>query len=191
MLAEFCGAYPAVVVELREESTEEMVADLYAGRIDAATLAALPRSDDGRLAFHSLGEEPLVLIAGTMTPLADKARMPIAAMAGFDLVLYRPGSAVREVILSALAVEGVTPRVRLETRDYRTARALASVGMAAAIVPRSVAEEPGPPVCTLRLEPELTWTPSLAWAAAHRPGPALAAFIDFAIRHPELSSVGR
>jgi DNA-binding transcriptional LysR family regulator len=37
LLAGFCGAYPAVDVELREETTEEMVADLYAGRLDAAT----------------------------------------------------------------------------------------------------------------------------------------------------------
>jgi hypothetical protein len=40
----------------------------------------------------------------------------------------------------------------------------------------------------VRLTPEPTWTPSLAWSAVRRPTPALAAFIAFAIRHPGLTS---
>ncbi len=186
LLAGFCDAFPAVDVELREENTDEMVADLYAGRLDAATVAALPRVDDGRLASHPLGHEQLVLVTATAAPLAGKRRVPIAALDGLDLVLYSPGSAVREMIVSALAASGARPRVRFETREYSTARVLASAGLAAAVLPRSVAEEPGPPVRVLRLEPEPTWAPSLAWSARRRPAPSLAAFIDFAIQHAEL-----
>jgi DNA-binding transcriptional LysR family regulator len=190
LLAGFCGAYPAVDVELREETTEEMVADLYAGRLDAATVAVLPRPDDGRLAWHSLGTEPLVLAVGTGTRLAGWGSMPVVGLDGLDVVLYRPGSAVRDVIVSALAAAGARPRVRFETREYSTARMLASVGLAAAILPRSVAAEPGPPVSVIRLDPEPAWTPSLAWAAGRRPAPALAAFIGFVTAHPDLASVG-
>jgi len=95
-----------------------------------------------------------------------------------------------EIILTALKAAGATPRVRFETREYGAARILASVGLASAIMPRSVAELPGPAVHVARLDPEPWWMPSLAWSAQRRPLPALTAFIDFTIAHPELGSVG-
>lgn len=187
LLVDFSAANPRVEVELREESTDAMVADLHAGILDAATLAAMPQPDDRRLASHPLGHEPLVLITGGSGPLSRRRRVPVAALDGLDLVLYSPGSAVREVIVTALAAVGARPTVRFETREYGTARALVSVGLAAAIVPRAVAEEAGPPVRIVRLEPEPTWAPSLAWSAVRRPAPALAAFLEFAVGHPQFA----
>ena len=187
LLAEFGAASPRIEVELREESNQAMVADLCAGLLDVATLAALPEPGDGRLASHPLGREPLVLITGTGGPLAGEQRVPVAALDGLDLVLYSQGSAVREIIVSALAAAGATPVIRFETREYATARALASAGLAAAVLPLSVAEEAGPPVRVARLDPEPAWAPSLAWSAVRRPPPALAAFIRFAVGHPELA----
>jgi DNA-binding transcriptional LysR family regulator len=113
--------------------------------------------------------------------------VPVTALDGLDLVLYSQGSAVREIIVSALAAAGATPVIRFETREYATARELASAGLAAAILPLSVAEEAGPPVRVVRLVPEPAWAPSLAWSAVRRPPPALAAFIRFAAGHPELA----
>ena len=191
LLAAFCKAYPAVDVDLREETTDEMVADLHAGQLDAATLAAIRAPEAARLAFHPLGSEPLVLVTGSAGPLAERRRVRIAALDGVDLVLYGPGSAVREVILSAFAAEGASPRVRFETREYSTARILASVGLAVAILPASIAEEPGHAVRIVRLEPEPRWTPSLAWSSQRRPSPTLAAFIDFVVEHSELASIER
>ncbi|MDX6347490.1 MAG: hypothetical protein QOF84_2280 [Streptomyces sp.] len=182
LLAAFSEAHPAVEVELREMTTGEMTAGLHAGRLDAATVAVSPRLDDARLAYRSLGEEPLVLITAASSGPASSGQdgvMPVAALDGADLVAYPPGSVVREIVLAALDAAGARPRFRFETRDTGTARALASFGVAAAIVPRSVAEEPGQPVRVIRLDPEPSWTPALAWSALRRPGPALAAFIDF------------
>jgi DNA-binding transcriptional LysR family regulator len=187
LLAEFGAANPRIEVELREESNQAMAAGLCAGQLDVATLAALPVPGDGRLASHPLGREPLVLITGAGGPLAGTQRVPVTALDGLDLVLYSQGSAVREIIVSALAAAGAKPVIRFETREYATARALASAGLAAAILPLSVAEEAGPPVRVARLDPEPAWAPSLAWSAVRRPPPVLAAFIRFAAGHPELA----
>ncbi len=178
MLAGFCATYPGVDVELREETTDEMVADLHVGSLDVATLAAPPPLN-ARLVTHPLGSEPLVLVTATSGPFAKRRRLPIAALDGADLALYGPGSAVREIIVSALAQAGAAPRIRFETREYSTARILASAGLALAILPRSIAEEPGHPVHIVDLEPRPAWAPSLAWSAQRRPAPALAAFLDF------------
>jgi DNA-binding transcriptional LysR family regulator len=180
ILADYCAAYPAVDVELREETTDEMLADLYAGRLDLATVAALPPGAEERLAAHPLGSEALVLVTSATAPLARRRRIPITALEGVELAIYGPGSAARAIILAALEQAGVTPRMRFQTREFRTARILASAGLAAAILPLSIAEEPGHPVRIVRLDPEPTWSPSLAWSAQRRPAPALAALIELA-----------
>jgi DNA-binding transcriptional LysR family regulator len=97
---------------------------------------------------------------------------------------------VGEIIAGALAAAGAQPRVRFETRDYSTARTLVNVGLAAAIMPSSVARTIGPPVQVVRLTPEPVWTPSLAWSANRRPAPALATLIDFMVGHPDLTLDG-
>jgi DNA-binding transcriptional LysR family regulator len=182
LVGRFSGVFPGIEIELREESTLGMIEDLRTGRLDAATLARIPRFDAG-LEHRLLGSEPLVLVAGLDTPLARRRRIQVARLDGLDLILYGRGSAVRDVITAALEAAGATPRIRFETREYRTARALASEGLAAAILPLTVAEEPGQPVHIVRLDPEPMWSASLAWPAGRRPSPALAVFIEFVEAH--------
>jgi DNA-binding transcriptional LysR family regulator len=190
VLATFCREFPGVEVELRELNTEEMVAGLAAGRLDVATLAAPVAPGDRRLVSHPLGAEPLVLVTGPRSALAGRETVPVAALDGQDLVVYPAGSAVGGIVAAALAAAGARPVQRFESREYSTARALAGVGLAAAVMPRSVARAPGPPVAVVGLEPELYWTPTLAWSAGRRPGPALRAFIDFVVGHAEFAAPG-
>ncbi|GAA4607294.1 LysR substrate-binding domain-containing protein [Actinoallomurus liliacearum] len=187
-LATFCGTYPRVEMELRELNTAEMIAELRSGGLDVATLASSPPGPEGReLDTRPLGGEPLVLVTGAESPLAGRDRLPIAELDGLDLVHYAAGSAVGEIIVAALAEAGAEPRARFESREYGTARALAAVGLAVAVMPRSAAEAPGPPVGVVGLDPEPVWTPCLAWSAVRRPAPALSAFIDFMAEHLQFS----
>jgi DNA-binding transcriptional LysR family regulator len=59
-----------------------------------------------------------------------------------------------------------------------------------AILPLTVAEEPGQPVQVVRLVPEPTWSATLAWPAGRRQSPAVAAFLDFVFCHGELALIG-
>jgi DNA-binding transcriptional LysR family regulator len=96
------SAHPEIDVQLREETPEEMLSDLYGGRLDAATLAAMPGMDAGRLRFRSLGREPLVLITATEARReAAASRVPHSMVPTW--VSKAPGSAVRDVMASALA----------------------------------------------------------------------------------------
>ncbi|MGI5130060.1 LysR family transcriptional regulator [Pseudonocardia sp. CA-107938] len=190
VLSVFCRSYPAVKVELREHNTEEMIAGLHAGRLDLATLAISRGLDERRLVVHPLGREPLVLVtAATGGPLSDRPEVPIGELDGMEMVIYQAGSVVGQIIMSALEAGGAVPDFRFESREYSTARILASAGLAAAIMPRSVAEAPGPAVHIARLDPEPIWTPSLAWPAGRRPAPAVRMFIDYAVGHPAFASL--
>ncbi|WP_327069834.1 LysR family transcriptional regulator [Kitasatospora sp. NBC_01250] len=194
VLREFGAACPGVEVELRELTTAEMTLALRAGQLDAAIVARrtdTTETDGDGLVHRSLGIEPLVLISAAPVGAGAGAApveppVPLGTLHGTDLVGYPVGSTVREIVLSALTLAGATPRFRFETRDPAAARALAAFGVAAAIVPRAVAEGPGHPVRIRRLTPEPQWMLTLAWSAERRPGSALATFLDFAGDHPAL-----
>lgn len=180
-LVVFCRNYPAVDVELREQNTQEMISGLTGGLLDVATLAVSEGLDNRALVVHSLGAEPLVLVTSVDAGPAPDGAVALAELDGVDIVSYPAGSAIGDTVAAALAAAGAAPRVRFESREYSTARIFASVGLAVAIMPRSVAEAPGPPVRLARLDPELSWRPSLAWPAGRRPAPAVQTFVDFVL----------
>ena len=65
-------------------------------------------------------------------------------------------------------------------------RTLASKGMGVAMMPRSVGEEPGPPIELRPIGPEpLTWPVALVWRVARRQTPAGKAFLKVAIEYAE------
>lgn len=190
VLAGFCRTYPAVDVELSELNTQEMIAGLQLGRLDIATLADAPAVGERSLSWHRLGEEPLVLVTGPDSTFAGRKSIAVTELQGHDLVTYPTGSAVGAKITATLAAADVWARARFESREYTTARALASVGLAAAIMPASVAEAAGPPIAVIRLDPEPVWTPTLAWSATRRPTPAQTAFTTYMVGHPEFAGSG-
>jgi DNA-binding transcriptional LysR family regulator len=65
-------------------------------------------------------------------------------------------------------------------------RGLASKGLGVAVIPRSAAEEPGPPIELRPIGPEpLTWPIALVWRAARRQSPAGKAFLKVALASAE------
>jgi DNA-binding transcriptional LysR family regulator len=70
----------------------------------------------------------------------------------------------------------VEPRVAFETQDAHRARALVAHGLGLAIVPRSDATGPGPPVAVIPLAGrDIVHDVFIAWRTARRLGPAAAA----------------
>jgi DNA-binding transcriptional LysR family regulator len=69
-----------------------------------------------------------------------------------------------------MADHGVAPRNAFICTEMGAVRALASKGLGVAVIPRSVAAEPGPPIELRPIAPEpLTWPVALVWA--RRPAP--------------------
>ena len=65
-------------------------------------------------------------------------------------------------------------------------RALVSKGMGVAVIPRSAAEQPGPPIELRPIGPEpFTWPVALVWRATRRQPPAAKALLALAIARAE------
>ncbi len=69
-------------------------------------------------------------------------------------------------------------------------RALVSQGLGVAVLPRSIAEEAGPPVVWARIEQAdgselLTWPVALIWRATRKHPPAVKAFLALALEEAQ------
>jgi DNA-binding transcriptional LysR family regulator len=85
-----------------------------------------------------------------------------------------------------MASLGLEPRNAFICTEMAAVRGLASKGLGVAVLPRSVAEEPGPPIELRPIGPDrLTWPIALVWRAARRQTPAGKAFLKVALEYAE------
>jgi DNA-binding transcriptional LysR family regulator len=188
ILARFVASYPGVEVTLHEATT-------------AAMLGAV-RSDDLDLTFASIdGVDPLegievaTLAAEEMVVVGEADQLagvpdpiPITDLHEQPFVGFAKGMSVRRLVEDALERAQVRPRVVLESNELATLRGLAQNGVGLAILPRGVAEAPGPPIAIRSLAPQRLWRRvGLAWRSGRRLSPAATTLreltLTFAVEH--------
>ena len=180
LLAAFHARHPGIEVALREATTDDLVGDLLLGRLDVAVGALIAEEVPGGVAAHPVYAEDLVVMTAPGHPLASRSSLTIGDLASDALVLSTPGSPVRRAVSDAATAAGVPLRIAFEASEPALVRSLAARGLALAVVPRSVADEPGAPVAILPLDGLPGRTVALLWAV-DRPRPAASrAFLDFA-----------
>lgn len=180
LLAAFHARHPGIEVALREATTDDLVGDLALGRIDVAIGALIGGAIPDGIAAHPLYAEDLVVMAAPKHPLAGRTSASVADLAADLLVLSTPGSPTRRAVSEAAGAAGVPLRIAFEASEPALVRSIAARGLALAVVPRSLAEEPGEPVAILPLDGLPGRTVALLWAA-DRPRPAASrAFLAFA-----------
>lgn len=181
LLARFTAAHTGVEVQLREGTVARMSAGLRDGGVDLMfALEAEPPREFERL---ELSAEPLAAVLAPGHRLAGSAPLPVAELHGEALIAFGEGSSVRALVDRALSAAGARPRIALEGNDLALVRALVAEGIGLAILPRSFAELPGPPVSLRPLAPALAMTVALWWRRERHLSPAARAFLEFVRAH--------
>lgn len=177
LLAAFNRRYPEVEIALREETTVQMLGMLKEGDLDLAfghtTGVRLPP----RIAAETLFEEGLLLVASREHVSVDRDEVSREELKDETFVCYKEGSGIRAVVLEACEDAGFEPRVSFECG---TLRSLTAAGLGVAVVPRSMAECPGPPVAVADLVPSLTRTVAIFRVEGRYLSPPAEAFQEFA-----------
>ncbi len=180
-LARFTEAFPHIEVGLREGTARRMVDMLNDGSLDLAFALELERPEG--LEGLSLSREQLVLATSPGHELAGDGPLPLRALADRPFIAFDRSSSTRQLIDAAFAEAGVQPRIALEGNDLALVRGLVAQGIGAAILPRSFAELPGPPVSIRPLSPPQSLDVVLWWRAGRRLSPAARGFADFVAAH--------
>ena len=102
LLAGFRRAHPAVRLTLIEAPADRLAAAVLAGELDVAVIAAVDPPAPG-LATHVVSDEALVAAVAHDHPLARRASIGLADLAGHELIGLPPGAGLRTGLDTAMA----------------------------------------------------------------------------------------
>jgi DNA-binding transcriptional LysR family regulator len=179
-------AHPEVEVHMVEDTQDDVLEALRADDLDCAFTALDPDTLGDEFAATLLWEEEFVVALPIGHGLCARPRITFEELAAEDLIAYRDNSALRRRLERTMAALGLEPRNAFVCTEMAAVRALASKALGVAVIPRSVAEQPGPPIELRPIGPErLTWPVALVWRAGRRQTPAGKAFLQVALAHAE------
>jgi DNA-binding transcriptional LysR family regulator len=186
VIADFHDQHPGVAMHFVEGTQEDLLAQIRADELDAIFTAVDPDALGEDFAATLLSEEEFVCTLPVGHPLAEQDHVTFPQLAGLDFVTYRENSALRRRLEATMGERGLEPRNAFICTEMGAVRALVSKGMGVAVIPRSAAEEPGPPIELRPIGPEpFTWPVALVWRAGRRQPPAAKAFLTLAIERAE------
>jgi DNA-binding transcriptional LysR family regulator len=182
LMAEFHAAHPGVAIHMVEATQDDVLAALRTDELDCAFAAVDPDTLGDEFAATLLWEEEIVVALPAGHELCRRERITLEELAAEDLIAYRENSALRRRLERTMGELGLAPRNAFVCTEMGAVRALASKGLGVAVIPRSIAEEPGPPIELRPIGPRrLTWPLALVWRVARRQAPAGKAFIAMAL----------
>lgn len=140
ILARFHARHPAVVLRLREGTTEQVEERIAAGEFDLGLMNLPVRRLD--LAAQKLWQEDYMLVVPVGHRLASVGRaVALAEVAGEPLVIA-PGIPSTAALLAACDERGVQPRVTVETDTMEAVRRMVERGLGISLLPRTMAQAP-------------------------------------------------
>src|SRR3954467_12489774 len=164
MLADFRAEHPGVAIHMVEDTQDGVLEALRSDELDCAFTALNPDALGNEFAATLLWEEEIAVPPPPGHSLCARDHVPFEQLAAEDLIAYRESSALRRRLERTMAERGLEPRNAFICTEMAAVRGLASKGLGAGVMPRSVAEQPGPPVELRPVGPErLTWPIPLVW----------------------------
>ena len=186
MLADFRAEHPGVAIHMVEDTQDGVLEALRADELDCAFTALNPDALGNEFAATLLWEEEIVVALPHGHPLSAREQVTFDELATEDLIAYRENSALRRRLERAMADRGLEPRNAFIFTEMGAVRGLASKGLGVAVIPRSIAEQAGPPIELRPIGPErLTWPIALVWRASRRQTPAGKAFLKVALDYAQ------
>src|SRR3954453_5838889 len=182
ILAEFRARHPGVAINMVEDTQEDVLKRLRTDELDCAFTAVEPDTLGDEYAATLIWEEEFVVALPVDHPLAGDGHVTFDQLAGEDLIAYRENSALRRRLERTMADRGLAPCNAFICTEMAAVRALVSKGLGLAVIPRSAAEQEGPPIVLRPIGPDrFTWPRALVWRARRRQPAAAKAFLAVAL----------
>jgi molybdate transport repressor ModE-like protein len=130
-------SHPRLTLVVDESEAPECFLALARGDVDIAlSMASRQAPEDPRFHRQALLTDTLDAVLPAGHPLAARAEIPLAELAGEDFVGPPEGTSCHDVTVTGCAAAGFAPAFRHRTLDFHTAMALAAAGLGVTLVPR-------------------------------------------------------
>lgn len=133
LIQRFREKFPRAVITVLEGLSVALRESLIAGKLDLALL--FDPADSPLLAYYPLMREKLLLVAPPKSKLP--ARVGLAALANYPMVLPSAPNAIRRLLDSVLAPRHIELQVLAEVGAVRTVLSLVATGVGCTILPES------------------------------------------------------
>ncbi len=182
LITRFRKDHPTVQLQLQEDLTERLLADVFAGELDVA-LMALPIRDD-RLHIEKLFTEPLVMALPPKHRLVAKSEVKLADVVEEPFILLDDIHCFGDQVLSFCHRSGLEPRVVCRGEQIVTLLAMVAAGQGISVVPEMAATADTARQCVYRplSRPVPTRTLCAVWHKQRYRPPSLRALVELAKR---------
>ena len=177
-VSRFRKGHPAVQLQLKEDLTERLLADLLAGELDIGVMA-MPIRDD-RLHVEKLYAEPLVMALPAGHRLVARPEVRLADVVDEPFILLDDMHCFGDQVLSLCRRGGVEPRVVCRGEQIVTLLAMVAAGQGVSVVPEMAAAGDTSPQRVYRPlgKPSPTRTLCAVWHKQRYRPPSLRAFAE-------------
>lgn len=177
-ITRFRKGHPSIQLQLKEDLTERLLADLLAGELDVA-LMALPIRDD-RLHVEKLFTEPLVMAIPPEHPLTRKQEVKLGDVVDEPFILLDDVHCFGDQVLSFCHRGGLEPRVVCRGEQIVTLLAMVAAGQGVSVVPEMAAVADVAKSCVYRAlgKPAPSRTLCAVWHKQRYRPESLRAFVD-------------
>ncbi len=142
VVARLHARFPSLELLLVEEKSDELLARLRDGRLDAALLA-LP-VDDTKLHVEPLFEEPFVFAAPRGHALTVRTSLRIDDLRDESLLLLEEGHCLRDQALEVCGTAGAGERAGFRATSLETLRQMVAAGVGCTLLPQLAVTAPVP-----------------------------------------------
>ncbi|MCS6864008.1 MAG: LysR substrate-binding domain-containing protein [Gemmataceae bacterium] len=182
LVTRFRKDHPTVQLQLQEDLTERLLANVLAGELDVAMMA-MPIRDD-RLHVEKLFTEPLVMALPARHRLVAKSEVKLADVVDEPFILLDDIHCFGDQVLSFCHRSGLEPRVVCRGEQIVTLLAMVAAGQGVSVVPEMAALADTAKQCVYRPlgRPVPTRTLCAVWHKQRYRPPSLRALVELAKR---------
>lgn len=167
--------FPRLELLLVEEKTDQILARLRDGRLDAGLLA-LPIHDD-QLHVEPLFKEPFLLAVPQRHPLARRPSLTVDELGHQHLLLLEEGHCLRDQALDVCRTAGASERDGFRATSLETLRQMVAAGVGITLLPVLAVQPPVPASPDIRLLPFRGEAPHREIAMVWRRSSAMGGFL--------------
>jgi DNA-binding transcriptional LysR family regulator len=144
--------HPGTFVRLHEFTHRSLAEDSVRGGVGDLGIGPPPIDWNGSV--RRLGWEEFLVVLAPEDPRASQREIRLVELKDRDWVMFEPGNGLHDLIVSACASAGFTPRHAVLTSQVETAARLAAAGAGPTLVPENVIPD-GLDGAFLRVDPPL------------------------------------
>ncbi|MBU3146095.1 LysR family transcriptional regulator [Clostridium sp. CF012] len=133
LISEFQKQKPGIGFQLTQDTTKKILSQIESAEIDVGFCA--PQEPIKNLSSFPIMNEELFLIVHKNHWLADKEEVNLCEVATDPFVLYRPETALHDVVQTLCLDAGFHPTMSFEAFEERTVAGLVGANLGVALVP--------------------------------------------------------